>query len=108
MQLSTDGDTHRTVIAASGDLDITTAPEFRAALHRVVDEGAKTLVVDLTGVGFLDSTTLGVLVGVHKRLTEPGAGLQLVCPRAALLRIFELTGLDRVFAIYPSLAAVPN
>ena len=108
MQLSTAGDTHRTVIAASGDLDIGTAVELRAALHRVVDEGAKALVVDLTAVGFLDSTTLGVLVSVHKRLVEVGSGLQLVCPRAALLRIFQLTGLDRLFAIYPSLVAVPN
>jgi anti-sigma B factor antagonist len=106
MQLSVTGDTHRAMVAVNGDLDVSTAAEFRGALHRVIDDGAGSLVIDLSEVGFLDSTALGVLVGLHKRLLERGGGgLRLICPRAALLRIFKVTGLDRVFAIHPSLAA---
>lgn len=108
MQLSVTGDTDRPVVAASGDLDVATAAEFRKALHLLLDAGAGTLVIDLTGVWFLDSTALGVLVGVHKRLLESGGTLQLICPRESLLRIFRLTGLDRVFAIHASLAAAAD
>lgn len=107
MQLSVTGDSQRTVVTLSGDLDVSTAGEFRDALYHAIDGSSGPLIVDLTGVGFLDSTTLGVLVGAHKRLIDRG-GLQLICPRAALLRIFTLTGLDKVFAMHSSLAAVPD
>ncbi|GAA4249774.1 STAS domain-containing protein [Dactylosporangium darangshiense] len=94
----------RAVVTASGELDVATAPELRAYLHRILDDGASTLVVDLSDVGFLDSTTLGVLISVHKRLAEDGGVVELVIPHARLLRIFQITGLDRVFTIRDSLA----
>jgi anti-sigma B factor antagonist len=105
MQLSVAGDTHRPVVTIAGDLDVSTAAEFRRSMHHVIDEGAGSLVVDLTGVWLLDSTALGVMVGVHKRLLGLGGKLEIVCPRDGLLRIFRLTGLDRVFAIHASLTA---
>ena len=94
----------RTVVTASGELDVATAPELRGYLHQLVDAGAATLVVDLTDVGFLDSTTLGVLISVHKRLAEADGVVELVVPHARLLRIFQITGLDRVFTIHGSLS----
>lgn len=93
----------RAVVTASGELDVATAPQLRAYLHGLVDEGASTVVVDLSDVGFLDSTTLGVLISVHKRLAESGGVVELVIPHTRLLRIFQITGLDRVFTIHDSL-----
>src|SRR5262245_38494770 len=93
----------RAVVTASGELDVATAPELRSYLHRLVDAGMTTVVVDLTDVGFLDSTTLGVLISAHKRLVETGGSVELVVPHARLLRIFQITGLDRVFTIHSSL-----
>ncbi|GAA2643896.1 STAS domain-containing protein [Dactylosporangium fulvum] len=104
MQVTSTVDGQCAVVQASGELDVATAPELRSYLHQLVDDGARTVVVDLTDVGFLDSTTLGVLISVHKRLVEVGGVVELVVPHARLLRIFQITGLDRVFTIHSSLA----
>jgi len=103
MQVTSTIEGSRAVVTASGELDVATAPELRAYLHNIVDDGASTLIVDLSDVGFLDSTTLGVLISVHKRLAEAGGVVELVIPHARLLRIFQITGLDRVFTIHSSL-----
>jgi anti-sigma B factor antagonist len=68
------------------------------ALHA----GSSRLVVDLSLVTFLDSTTLGVLVGITRRLEE-GARMAIVCTRPNVLRIFEFSGLDGTFAIFSTL-----
>ncbi|MEU0556754.1 STAS domain-containing protein [Dactylosporangium sp. NPDC006015] len=93
-----------TVVAVTGELDVATSPELRQFLHARLDDGATALTVDLTGVGFLDSTTLSVFVGVHKRLRdEAGGRLALVVPHERLLRVFRMTALDRVFTIVDAL-----
>ena len=91
-----------TVIALAGEVDLYTAPEFKEALLEAIGEGAKTVVVDLTDTTFIDSTTLGVLVGGVKRLRSNDGQLSLVCSDRNITKIFEITGLDRVFTIYPS------
>ncbi len=65
-----DGDAY--VIALAGEVDLYTAPEFKEALLEAIGDGAKTIVVDLTDTTFIDSTTLGVLVGGVKRLRHRG------------------------------------
>ena len=60
------------VIAVSGEIDVATAPQLRECLHRVIAQGESTIVLDLLGVTFLDSTALGVLVGALKRCREAG------------------------------------
>lgn len=106
MQLSTVVTGRHTVVSPSGDLDVATAGELRGYLDRQLAGGVTALVVDLTAVGFLDSTTLGVLIGIRNRLIESGGGIELVCPHERLLRIFQITGLDGVFTIHPSLADI--
>jgi len=88
------------VIALTGEVDLYTAPEFKQELLRVVGEGAKQVIVDFTDTTFIDSTTLGVLVGGVKRLRPEGGQLSLVCSDRNITKIFEITGLDRVFTIY--------
>ena len=88
------------VISLTGEVDLYTAPEFKQELLRVIGERPKQVVVDFTDTTFIDSTTLGVLVGGVKRLRPEGGQLSLVCRDRNITKIFEITGLDRVFTIY--------
>jgi anti-sigma B factor antagonist len=92
------------VISLAGEVDLYTAPEFKQKLLEVIAGGAKQVVVDFTGTTFIDSTTLGVLVGGVKRLRANDGQLSLVCSDRNITKIFEITGLDRVFTIYPTRA----
>ena len=92
----------RYVISLAGEVDLYTAPEFKAQLLDVIGKGAKQVVVDFTDTTFIDSTTLGVLVGGVKRLRTTDGELSLVCSDRNITKIFEITGLDRVFTIYPT------
>jgi anti-sigma B factor antagonist len=97
---SIDAETH--VIELGGEVDLYTAPEFKERLVQVIEDGKKQLVVDLSKATFIDSTTLGVLVGGVKRLRPTGGSLALVCTDQNISKIFEITGLDRVFPIFGS------
>ena len=90
------------VIALSGEVDLYTAPEFKQQLLEVIADGAKHVIVDFSDTTFIDSTTLGVLVGGVKRLRSNDGQLSLVCSDRNITKIFEITGLDRVFTIYPT------
>jgi anti-sigma B factor antagonist len=88
------------VISLTGEVDLYTAPEFKQQLLDVIGKGAKDVVVDFSNTTFIDSTTLGVLVGGVKRLRTNDGQLSLVCSDRNITKIFEITGLDRVFTIY--------
>jgi len=88
------------VISLTGEVDLYTAPEFKQQLLNVIAEGGKDVVVDFTNTTFIDSTTLGVLVGGVKRLRAEDGRLSLVCSDRNITKIFEITGLNRVFTIY--------
>jgi anti-sigma B factor antagonist len=88
------------VISLAGEVDLYTAPEFKQQLLEVITQGARQVVVDFTNTTFIDSTTLGVLVGGIKRLRQNDGELSLVCSDRNITKIFEITGLDRVFSIY--------
>ena len=88
------------VISLAGEVDLYTAPEFKQQLLEVIGQGGKEVVVDFTDTTFIDSTTLGVLVGGVKRLRTNDGQLSLVCNDRNITKIFEITGLDRVFTIY--------
>ena len=92
----------RYVISLAGEVDLYTAPEFKAQLLDVIGKGGKQVVVDFTDTTFIDSTTLGVLVGGMKRLRTNDGELSLVCSDRNITKIFEITGLDRVFPIHSS------
>ena len=92
------------VISLAGEVDLYTAPEFKQQLLQVISDGAKNVIVDFSDTTFIDSTTLGVLVGGVKRLRTNDGQLSLVSSDRNITKIFEITGLDRVFAIYPTRA----
>jgi anti-sigma B factor antagonist len=88
------------VLALQGDVDLYTAPELKAELIRLIEVGTTRIIVDLTAATFIDSTTLGVLLGALKRLRPAGGELSIVCPDPNIRKIFQITLLDRVFSIY--------
>jgi anti-sigma B factor antagonist len=92
----------KTVIAVSGEIDVYTAPRLRETLVSLVDAGNYRLIVDMEAVEFLDSTGLGVLVGGLKRVRAHDGGIDLVCTQGRILRIFRITGLNKVFSIFDS------
>lgn len=94
----------RYVISLAGEVDLYTAPEFKQQLLEVIGQGGKEVVVDFSNTTFIDSTTLGVLVGGVKRLRSNDGQLSLVCSDRNITKIFEITGLDRVFPIHSSRA----
>lgn len=93
-----------TVIAVSGEIDVYTAPKLREKLISLVEAGSYQLIVDMESVEFLDSTGLGVLVGGLKRVRAHDGWIDLVCTQSRILRIFKITGLNKVFSIYNSVA----
>jgi anti-sigma B factor antagonist len=88
------------VISLAGEVDLYTAPEFKQQLLDVIGQGARHVIVNFSDTTFIDSTTLGVLVGGVKRLRSNDGQLALVCSDRNITKIFEITGLDRVFTIY--------
>jgi anti-sigma B factor antagonist len=105
LSLSTRTVAGRRVLEVAGEIDVYTAPQLRQRLISLVEAGDRQVVVDLGRVDFLDSTGLGVLVGALKRLRGVDGELTLVCPQERLLKIFRITGLDRVFTLYDSVDA---
>jgi len=99
----TEGD--RTVLEVGGEIDVYTAPKLREQFTQLVEDGRYHLVVDLEKVAFLDSTGLGVLVGGLKRVRSQDGSLSLVCTQDRILKVFRITGLDKVFPVYDSVEA---
>ena len=86
------------VLQVTGEVDVYTAPMLRERIRDLAAKGVVHLIADLSRVDFLDSTGLGVLVGGLKRLREHGGSLALVISTPRILRIFQITGLTKVFA----------
>ena len=83
-----------------GEVDVYTAPMLRQAIVEQVEKGTKDLLINLNRVEYLDSTGLGILIGGVKRLKEQGGSLRLVGPSARITRIFDITGLNKIFDVY--------
>jgi anti-sigma B factor antagonist len=91
------------VMAVTGEIDLFTAPEFKQHLTRPIDDGVDRLIVDLTATTFIDSSSLGVLIGAHRRLKQRNSSLVVVCDNDAIVKTFKITGLDGVFTLVRSL-----
>ncbi|GAA3386789.1 STAS domain-containing protein [Cryptosporangium minutisporangium] len=85
-----------------GEVDMATTPQLRDELLGLVDEGHRHLVLDVSGVPFLDSTGLGVLMEVHRRLRDNDGAVALVGARPALVRLLTITNLSRALPVYRS------
>jgi anti-sigma B factor antagonist len=90
------------MIDLEGEVDVYTAPQLKQQIIAMLDSGIYHVIVNLSNVEYLDSTALGVLIGGLKRLREKNGTLDLICPNPRIKRIFEITGLDKIFDIFNS------
>lgn len=88
------------VIAVRGQADLHTAPELRTGIGETIDAGAHQIVVDLSEATFIDSMTLGVLLGAVKRLRPQQGRVLVVCRDPHIRKVFAITLLDRVFSLF--------
>ena len=95
-------DEHTVVIRVAGEIHATTAPEFSERLNAAIASGRTRVVLDLTGVEFIDSTGLSVLLNGLRRVTRQRGRMALVCTNPTVLRLFEVTKMDTTFTIVDS------
>ena len=88
------------LISLAGNFDLHAGPEFERRVLEAIGRGALDLVIDLTDVAFIDSTTIGILMRTRKRLAPVGGRVLVVTSDQNILRLFEITALDRMFEIY--------
>jgi anti-anti-sigma factor len=91
------------VLAVSGEIDLATIPAFEAAIADALTQRPTALIVDLSGVDFLASAGLQALVAARESLTG-AAEFAVVADRPATSRPIQLTGLDQILSLHPTLA----
>jgi anti-sigma B factor antagonist len=91
------------VVAVTGEIDLFTAPEFKQRMSGPIEDGVRRLIVDLSNTTFIDSSSLGVLIGAHRRLKQRNGSLVVVCDNDTIVKTFKITGLDGVFTLVRSL-----
>ena len=91
------------VAELEGEIDLSTAAVFKETVYKVIEAGKIDVVIDLTGLEFMDSTGLGVLVAALKKTSTEGGSIRLICDKRSILKVFNITGLDKVFSIYDNL-----
>ena len=96
---SLDEQTH--LIAVRGEVHVSTAPEFSERLNDAIAGGKTGVVIDMTGVDFIDSTGLSVLLNGLRRVTRARGAMLIACANPTVLRLFEITKLDSTFEILP-------
>ena len=88
------------VVELGGEIDVYTSPKVKDAITELIDQGHYNLVINLEKVRYIDSTGLGVLIGGLKRVREHGGTVNLVCTNPQIKKIFDITGLVKIFGIY--------
>ena len=88
------------VVELGGEIDVYTSPRVKDAITELIDQGHYNLVINLEKVRYIDSTGLGVLIGGLKRVREHGGSVNLVCTNPQIKKIFDITGLVKIFGIF--------
>lgn len=89
-------------ITADGEIDLATVNMLRSAITHAMQQGALRITLNLDKVSYIDSSGLGTLIGAHKRLVSAGGTLTVRCSQTRVLRLFAITGLDRVLTLVNS------
>src|SRR5579859_6307596 len=99
------GSPEATVVDLTGEIDVYTSPKVKETITDLIDKGHYNLVINLENVRYIDSTGLGVLIGGLKRVREHGGTVNLVCTNPQIKKIFDITGLVKIFGIYDDVDA---
>lgn len=92
------------VVSVRGELDLSTAPDFEGPLDQVLESGSGSVLIDLTGCEFIDSTGIALIVRAWQRLDsgENGRGLVICCQNDQVRRVLEITGLELSIPVHGS------
>lgn len=104
LEIQTERQPQQCEVTLVGEVDVYTAPRLKEQLVMLIEDGCTKVVVDLEGVSFIDSSGLGVLVGALRRARERDGAVRIVCTRENILKIFRITGLDKVFPVFSDIA----
>jgi anti-sigma B factor antagonist len=96
------------LVSVSGEVDLATAPALERTLLDAAEGQTGEVIVDLTWCSFFDSRGLTALLAIRERLGHSNRSLGLVVSNPTVLKIFQITGFDAIFDIYPSLGAAVN
>jgi anti-sigma B factor antagonist len=88
------------MLVVRGEIDVQTAPALREALIELIDDGGPRILVDLEGVGFIDSVGLGMLMAGLKRARSRGADLEIIATGRAVIQVFEITGVNGIMTVH--------
>ncbi|MGO8670627.1 MAG: STAS domain-containing protein [Capsulimonadaceae bacterium] len=90
------------VLDVSGEIDIYTTPQFKESVTGAIDEGASTIVINMAGVEYMDSSGFGTLLSATKRLRPMHGSLRLYGCNDAITRMLQITRLNTIFGVYES------
>ncbi|MCL5773375.1 MAG: STAS domain-containing protein [Firmicutes bacterium] len=87
-------------VEVQGEIDVYSSPKVKEAINELIEKGNYTLIINLEGVRYIDSTGLGVLIGALKKVREHNGSISLICTNPQIKKIFNITGLVKIFGIY--------
>jgi anti-sigma B factor antagonist len=90
------------ILGLVGELDLAAVPSIRAEMQTVFGDGWRSIVFDLTGVGFIDSAGLGTMIGARRRCREAGGGFALAAPSDEVRNLVERAGLETLLSMHGS------
>ena len=97
INLKNDTDTEFWEVSVTGELDVSTADQFKEYLHKLIDKDIRNIRFDLKGLEYIDSTGLGVIIGILKRIKVENKEIYIKSPKDNVKKIFSITGLDKIF-----------
>jgi len=93
------------ILAVTGEIDVHTAPQFKQAVAGLITQGTRHVIIDLGEVGYMDSSGFSTLLSATKHLRPDGGAVHLVGPKPLILRMLQLTRLDTLLEVHPTLEA---
>ncbi|MBR0518367.1 STAS domain-containing protein [bacterium] len=88
------------ILNVCGDVDVYTSPKVKESINALIEKEIYNIVVNLEDVRYVDSTGLGVLIGALKKVKEHNGNIVLVCTNPQIKKIFQITGLVKIFSIF--------
>ena len=88
------------ILNVCGDVDVYTSPKVKESINALIEKEIYNIVVNLEDVRYVDSTGLGVWIGALKRVKEHNGNIVLVCTNPQIKKIFQITGLVKIFSIF--------
>lgn len=90
------------LVETDGELDHHSAQKLRREIDSVLDRGAKNVVFDFSGLSFMDSSGIGMIMGRYKRVSKRGGRVIIAAPRPQVKRIIEMAGLTQIVQVEPN------